>query len=134
MAELDPHRTTVFRARKIITMNPSRPDADCVAVREGRILGAGPLGELDGWGDYHLDDRFADKILMPGLVESHSHLSFANTADLESLGAIPAEEHTLLTMKHAKLMLDQGFTSCNSAAAATPAAQTTAAPPEVPRM
>ena len=58
--------------------------------------------------------------LMPGLVESHSHLSFANTSDLESLGAIPAEEHTLLTMKHAKLMLDQGFTSCNSAAAAKP--------------
>jgi predicted amidohydrolase YtcJ len=74
MAELDPHRTTVYRARKIITMNPSRPEAECVAVREGRILGAGTPGELDGWGDYHLDDRFADKILMPGLVEGHSHV------------------------------------------------------------
>ncbi len=74
MAEHDPHHTTVFRARKIITMNPSRPEANCVAVREGRILGAGTLGELDGWGDYQLDDRFADKILMPGLVEGHSHV------------------------------------------------------------
>lgn len=66
--------TTIFRAKQIITMNPSRPEADCVAVREGRILGAGTLAELDGWGDYRLDDRFADKILMPGLVEGHSHV------------------------------------------------------------
>ena len=58
--------------------------------------------------------------LMPGLVEAHAHISFANTADLESLGAIPPEEHTLLAARHAKLMLDQGFTSINSAAAAKP--------------
>ena len=62
----------------------------------------------------------AGATLMPGLVESHSHISFANGADLESLGNIPPEEHTLLAMKHAKLMLDQGFTSCFSAAAAKP--------------
>ena len=58
--------------------------------------------------------------LMPGLVESHAHPSFANTASLEALGEIPTEEHTLLTMRHAKLMLDQGFTSLNSAASAKP--------------
>ena len=46
MVEHDPDRTTVFRARKIITMNPSRPEAECVAVREGRILGAGTLLSL----------------------------------------------------------------------------------------
>ncbi len=46
---------------------------------------------------------------MPGLVEAHGHISFANTADLESLENIPPEEHTLLAAKHAKLMLDQGF-------------------------
>ncbi len=58
--------------------------------------------------------------LMPGLVESHAHPSFANTSTLEALGEIPPEEHTLLTMRHVKLMLDQGFTSINSAAAAKP--------------
>ena len=55
-------------------MNPSRPLATHVAVRDGRILGVGPLEELAGWGDYTLDDRFADKVLMPGFVEGHSHL------------------------------------------------------------
>ena len=57
---------------------------------------------------------------MPGLVEAHCHISFANTSDLESLGNIPPEEHTFLAMRHAKVMLDQGFTSINSAAAAKP--------------
>ena len=64
---------TIYPARKVITMNPARPRATHVAVRDGRILGAGSLAELAGWGDYRLDDRFADKVLMPGLVEGHSH-------------------------------------------------------------
>jgi len=65
--------TTIYRARRILTMNPARPEATHVAVRDGRILGAGPLQELKGWGTHTLDDRFADKVLMPGLVEGHSH-------------------------------------------------------------
>ena len=67
-------KTTILPARKIITMNPSRPLATHVAVRDGRILGAGALEELAGWGPYVLDDRLAGKVLMPGLVEGHSHL------------------------------------------------------------
>lgn len=67
--------TTIFQARKILTMNPSRPLATHVAVRDGRILGAGSLDELKSWGDHQLDTTFADKILMPGLVEGHSHVS-----------------------------------------------------------
>ena len=66
--------TTIYRARRILTMNPARPFATHVAVREGRILGAGTLEELAGWGEYQLDDRFADKFLLPGFVEGHSHL------------------------------------------------------------
>jgi len=66
--------TTIYQARKILTMNPARPLATHVAVRDGRILGAGALDELSGWGPYELDTRFADKVLMPGLVEGHSHL------------------------------------------------------------
>ena len=64
---------TVYSARKIITMNPSRPEATHVAVREGRILGAGSLEELATWGAHKIDDRFADKVLTPGFVEGHAH-------------------------------------------------------------
>ena len=66
---------TIYPARKIITMNPSRPLATHVAVRDGRILGAGPLDELTGWGKHKIDRIFADKVLMPGLVEGHSHVA-----------------------------------------------------------
>ncbi len=65
--------TTIYPARRILTMNPANPEATHVAVRDGYILGAGSLEELAGWGEYELDDRFADKVLMPGLVEGHSH-------------------------------------------------------------
>ena len=64
---------TIYSARKIITMNPARPSVTHVAVRDGRILGAGSLEELQGWGAYELDDRFNDKVIMPGMVEGHSH-------------------------------------------------------------
>ena len=64
---------TIYSARKIITMNPARPEVSHVAVRDGRIVSAGSLEELAQWGEYTLDDQFADKILMPGLVEGHAH-------------------------------------------------------------
>ena len=70
----DPHAITIFSARSILTMNPARPRATHVAVRAGRILGAGTLDELRGWGPHQIDARFADQVLMPGLVEGHSHL------------------------------------------------------------
>lgn len=67
--------TTIYQAKTIITMNPSRPTATHIAVREGRILAVGTPEELAGWGEAALDTSFADKILMPGLVEGHSHVS-----------------------------------------------------------
>src|SRR5690606_4019913 len=51
-----------------------RPEATHVAVRDGRILGVGSLDALRGWGPVTLDERFADKVLMPGLDEGHTHL------------------------------------------------------------
>jgi len=67
-------RTTVWRARRIRTFDPARPKATHVAVRDGRVLGVGTLDDLAGWGPYELDERFADHVLLPGLVEGHSHL------------------------------------------------------------
>ena len=64
---------TIYAAKKIITMNPARPEVSHVAVRDGRIVSAGSLEELAQWGDYTLDEQFADKVLMPGLVEGHAH-------------------------------------------------------------
>ncbi|WP_274631033.1 amidohydrolase [Arvimicrobium flavum] len=68
-------QTTIYSARRIRTMNPSNPVASHVAVRSGRIVGVGSLDELKTIGPFVLDDRFADKVLMPGFVEAHCHVS-----------------------------------------------------------
>jgi len=56
--------------------------------------------------------------LMPGLVEGHAHLSFEGVTATEDLIAPPPEEHTLLTARVAKVLLDHGFTSAYGASAA----------------
>jgi hypothetical protein len=47
---------TIYRARRIRTMNPARPLATHVAVRDGLVLGAGSLENLTGWGAHRVDD------------------------------------------------------------------------------
>ena len=66
-------QTTIYPARRIITMNPANPEGTAIAVRDGRVLGVGTVDELAGWGDHVVDDRFSDKVLVPGFVEAHSH-------------------------------------------------------------
>ena len=57
--------------------------------------------------------------LMPGLVESHAHLGFADMMSYE-LTRLPPEEHMLVTVRNARLMLDCGYTSAFSAASPKP--------------
>ena len=65
--------TTIYTARRVVTMNPANPEGPAVAVRGDRILGVGSVEELSGWGPHTVDDRFADRVLIPGLVEAHCH-------------------------------------------------------------
>ena len=75
------NKTTIFTAKSILTMNPDQPRATAVAVREGRILAVGELGDIIFWLKkspflpYEVETLFADKILMPGLVDAHTHLA-----------------------------------------------------------
>ena len=56
--------------------------------------------------------------LMPGMTEGHAHLSFDSVTSTEDLIIPPPEEHTLLTARIAKILLDQGFTSAYGASEA----------------
>jgi imidazolonepropionase-like amidohydrolase len=58
--------------------------------------------------------------LIPGLVEGHSHLSFAHKTHPAEHGDIPPEDHALLTLHHARIVLESGFTSCLGAGSAKP--------------
>jgi imidazolonepropionase-like amidohydrolase len=61
----------------------------------------------------------AGATLMPGLIESHAHLGFADMTSQE-LTRLPPEEHMLVTVRNAKLMLECGYTSAFSAASPKP--------------
>ena len=64
----------IYRAKRVITMNPTNPEGTHVAVRDGWVLGVGSLEQLAGWGEYELDETFADHVIVPGFVEAHAHV------------------------------------------------------------
>lgn len=68
---------TVFTAKKIYTMDPGRPEANAIAVLDGRVLSTGTLESMKPWlslYDHKIDESLADKIIMPGFIEPHSHM------------------------------------------------------------
>lgn len=110
---------TIFTNVRILDGSGAEPFAGEVLVQGNRIKSISEEGDsLPRGGEEVIDGGGAT--LMPGLVEAHAHPSFGNTASLEALGEIPPEEHTLMAMKHVRILLDQGFTSICSAAAAKP--------------
>ncbi|MBM3516743.1 MAG: amidohydrolase family protein [Alphaproteobacteria bacterium] len=58
--------------------------------------------------------------LMPGLVNLHGHLGYADTATLSAIGEIPPEENTLITMYNARKAIDNGITAVVSGASSKP--------------
>ena len=55
-------------------MNPRNPEAEYMSVLDGNIVQVGDLETIKPEGKYELDESFENLILMPGLVEGHSHL------------------------------------------------------------
>lgn len=59
---------TVYRAKKVITMDPGRPFAEAIGVMDGRVLTTGTLETMAPWLKRHphrIDDTFADKVSCP---------------------------------------------------------------------
>jgi predicted amidohydrolase YtcJ len=83
----------LYPARRVITMDPERPFAEAVAVGAGRILAVGTRDEVEEVlrdRVFTLDDRFADKVVLPGFIEPHLH---------PSLGAIILPLHIVSAME-----------------------------------
>jgi imidazolonepropionase-like amidohydrolase len=106
----------LFRNARILDGTGRAPFPGDVLVEGNRIIGVGKAAPSSG---AHAVDC-GGRTLMPGLIEPHAHLSFVDQATPEAFSSLPVEEHLLATIKHAKLYLDQGFTSCFSAAATKP--------------
>jgi predicted amidohydrolase YtcJ len=71
---------TLFKARSVITMNPSMPRASAVLVRDGIILEVGEVENMQPWlqgQQYQVDEQFAGQIICPGFIDPHLHPSMA---------------------------------------------------------
>lgn len=67
---------TIYLASEIVTMDPVRPSANAVAVVNGRILAVGSLDDMRlifGDQPHRIDDRFGDKVVVPGFIAQHDH-------------------------------------------------------------
>jgi imidazolonepropionase-like amidohydrolase len=106
----------LFRNARVLDGSGKAPFGGDVLVEGSRITRVGKVTAPPGARAVDCGGR----TLMPGLIEPHSHLSFLDQATPEAFSSLPVEEHLLATIKHAKLYLDQGFTSCFSAAATKP--------------
>jgi len=109
----------VFKNVEVLDGTGALPFAGQVLVEGNRIAAVVPEGvALAADGAQVVDGNGGT--LMPGLVESHAHLSFTDIKVGTELGNTPPEEHTLRTAAYARTLLEHGFTSCVSAASAKP--------------
>jgi imidazolonepropionase-like amidohydrolase len=111
-------RSVLFRDATVLDGTGAAPFRGDVRVEGNRIAAVGPGGAAGPGAEMIVE--CAGATLMPGLVEPHAHLSFLDQANPGQFSTTPVEEHLLATLKHAKLYLDSGFTSCFSAAATKP--------------
>jgi len=96
---------------------PYRADV-LVENQQIRKIFRGGAGQEVGGDPQRLD--FTGCTLIPGLIDGHSHLSFAEPVNFADHGNIPPEEHVLLTMRNARIVLEACFTSVLSAGTAKP--------------
>ncbi|MFP6573771.1 MAG: amidohydrolase family protein, partial [Pirellulaceae bacterium] len=111
---------TLFTNVNILDASGADPFPGEVLVEGNRISALSRDGETLSASGAQVIDGGGTATLMPGLIESHAHLSIDNTDDLAKIGMIPPEENTLIAMRNARFYLDCGITSCISAAAAKP--------------
>jgi predicted amidohydrolase YtcJ len=68
--------TTVYLARRVRTLDPARPLAEALAVRDGKVLAVGTRDEVHSAAGQ--DARVVDlgeATVVPGLTDGHGHLS-----------------------------------------------------------
>jgi imidazolonepropionase-like amidohydrolase len=110
--------TSIITNARIFDGTGREPFTGDVVVEGNRIASVSAGASARCPKDRRLIDA-AGRFLMPGLVEPHAHLSFADVT-AHDLTRLPVEEHVLITVRNARTMLDCGYTSAFSAAAAKP--------------
>ena len=114
--------TIIFSNARILDATGEQPYTGDVEVSGNRIKSVSKQGS----GSFNLSNGGAQRIncsgmtLMPGLIDAHLHLSWNNSPGIDPINLMPPEEHILVCVEMAKLLIDSGFTSGRGAAAAKP--------------
>ena len=121
----------IFTGGQVFDGTGSPPVPADVIIRDERVERVCPGGGTEpGPGDQVVD--CAGATVMPGLVESHAHLTFPSATghidpsfnpplDVSFFRHLPSpDEHLAIARRNAKILLEHGFTSSYSAGSLTP--------------
>ena len=109
-----------FRNASIIDASGAPPFRGTVTVEGNRIAAVTPHPAVAA---SQPDDEVIDCTgftLLPGMTEAHCHISFNNLTSIYSAVEIQPEDHSLIALANAQLLLRCGWTSLFSAASAKP--------------
>jgi len=103
----------LINARLFTAADESVIAPGAVWVSGNTIRYAGPQAGLPPTPPDAVVTDVTGQFVMPGMVETHAHLSFADASPF-AIGATPVEEATITAVRNASLMLAAGFTSAIS--------------------
>ncbi len=111
--------SVLFTNVRILDATGEYPYTGEVLVQGNRIKqvtrGSSRFGTAGATGVTTIDG--AGATLMPGMIDAHLHLSWNNAPGIDPINMMEIEEHMLVTMEMAKLVIDAGFTGGRGAAA-----------------
>jgi imidazolonepropionase-like amidohydrolase len=112
--------TTFLRNATIIDASGGKPFAGTIGIDGERIetVARGKEAAAAKPGDEVID--CTGLTIMPGLTEAHCHISFNNLSSMYQAVEIQPEDHSLVALANAQMLLQRGFTSLFSAASAKP--------------
>ena len=108
---------TLFTNVSILDGNAEGPVAGELSVADGRIsdvaTGGGALAR-----DGHRVIDGNGMTLMSGLCDAHTHFTWNSGGSLDALAGMPVEDHTIVAVESARILIDSGYTMCVGAASA----------------
>lgn len=107
-------QNTVYQNASLFTAIDEDTIADgALWIRDGMIAYAGPTEGLPETPPDTVVVDAKNKFIMPGMTETHAHLSFADASPF-AIGATTVEDATITAVGNAEKMLAAGFTSAIS--------------------
>jgi hypothetical protein len=105
----DADTAIVFVAKRVRTMDPSRPTAEAIAWRHGKIIAVGSRREVLNAVPDAVVEEFPNSVIIPGLVDAHAHLaSLGRSLSVVSMWGATSEAECVSRVKNAPASAMQG--------------------------